>query len=137
MDVSLAGDEGFEPPQTESESGVLPLHKSPLFFVLKFCALSTGIIIHKNLELSTTFFKKFEKFLKENLEQKKRIGKSDPLSNKPYLLSAVVAFSITSWAPPSMILTEETRVSFAFFCRSGMLRVPQLHMVERTFARVC
>ena len=23
------GDEGFEPPQTESESGVLPLHKSP------------------------------------------------------------------------------------------------------------
>ena len=24
----LAGDEGFEPPQTESESGVLPLHKS-------------------------------------------------------------------------------------------------------------
>ena len=26
----LAGDEGFEPPQTESESGVLPLHKSPV-----------------------------------------------------------------------------------------------------------
>ena len=26
----LAGDEGFEPPQTESESGVLPLHKSPI-----------------------------------------------------------------------------------------------------------
>ena len=25
----MAGDEGFEPPQTESESGVLPLHKSP------------------------------------------------------------------------------------------------------------
>ena len=25
----LARDEGFEPPQTESESGVLPLHKSP------------------------------------------------------------------------------------------------------------
>ena len=25
----LAEDEGFEPPQTESESGVLPLHKSP------------------------------------------------------------------------------------------------------------
>ena len=24
----LAEDEGFEPPQTESESGVLPLHKS-------------------------------------------------------------------------------------------------------------
>ena len=27
----LAGDEGFEPPQTESESGVLPLHKSPMW----------------------------------------------------------------------------------------------------------
>ena len=29
--VFLAGDEGFEPPQTESESGVLPLHKSPVY----------------------------------------------------------------------------------------------------------
>ena len=27
----LAGDEGFEPPQTESESGVLPLHKSSMW----------------------------------------------------------------------------------------------------------
>ena len=27
----VAGDEGFEPPQTESESGVLPLHKSLYF----------------------------------------------------------------------------------------------------------
>ena len=26
--LALAEDEGFEPPQTESESGVLPLHKS-------------------------------------------------------------------------------------------------------------
>ena len=26
----LAEDEGFEPPQTESESGVLPLHKSSI-----------------------------------------------------------------------------------------------------------
>ena len=26
----LAEDEGFEPPQTESESGVLPLHKSSM-----------------------------------------------------------------------------------------------------------
>ena len=31
----LAGDEGFEPPQTESESGVLPLHKSPIPSPLK------------------------------------------------------------------------------------------------------
>ena len=28
---AMAGDEGFEPPQTESESGVLPLHKSPMW----------------------------------------------------------------------------------------------------------
>ena len=28
---SMAEDEGFEPPQTESESGVLPLHKSSIF----------------------------------------------------------------------------------------------------------
>ena len=27
----MAEDEGFEPPQTESESGVLPLHKSSKF----------------------------------------------------------------------------------------------------------
>ena len=29
----LAEDEGFEPPQTESESGVLPLHKSSVYMV--------------------------------------------------------------------------------------------------------
>ena len=29
--VFMAEDEGFEPPQTESESGVLPLHKSSIF----------------------------------------------------------------------------------------------------------
>ena len=29
----LAEDEGFEPPQTESESGVLPLHKSSMLSV--------------------------------------------------------------------------------------------------------
>ena len=28
--VFMAEDEGFEPPQTESESGVLPLHKSSI-----------------------------------------------------------------------------------------------------------
>ena len=30
MAFLLAEDEGFEPPQTESESGVLPLHKSSI-----------------------------------------------------------------------------------------------------------
>ena len=31
----MAEDEGFEPPQTESESGVLPLHKSPMTIRVK------------------------------------------------------------------------------------------------------
>ena len=30
VECFLAEDEGFEPPQTESESGVLPLHKSSI-----------------------------------------------------------------------------------------------------------
>ena len=45
----LAGDEGFEPPQTESESGVLPLHKSPM-------PQKAFIIIRKNRHLSRTIF---------------------------------------------------------------------------------
>ena len=44
----LAEDEGFEPPQTESESGVLPLHKSSVS--------STGIIITTLPKKSSTFF---------------------------------------------------------------------------------
>ena len=47
----LAEDEGFEPPQTESESGVLPLHKS---------SKRNKIIIHNLREKSSTFFKKSE-----------------------------------------------------------------------------
>lgn len=31
MDDRVVGDQGFEPRQTESESVVLPLHKSPLY----------------------------------------------------------------------------------------------------------
>ena len=45
----LAEDEGFEPPQTESESGVLPLHKSSI--------ARTFIIIHKHWEKSRGFSK--------------------------------------------------------------------------------
>ena len=35
----MAEDEGFEPPQTESESGVLPLHKSSVcrVYYMHFC----------------------------------------------------------------------------------------------------
>ena len=45
----LAEDEGFEPPQTESESGVLPLHKSSI--------CGTVFIIRNYFKKSSTFFK--------------------------------------------------------------------------------
>ena len=45
----LAEDEGFEPPQTESESGVLPLHKSSI--------AGTFIIIRTFLKMSRSFLK--------------------------------------------------------------------------------
>ena len=53
----MAEDEGFEPPQTESESGVLPLHKSSVcrvyymhfcenvkdfFFIFSYCSQGNG-----------------------------------------------------------------------------------------------
>ena len=44
----MAEDEGFEPPQTESESGVLPLHKSSI--------ARTSIIIHNLCQMSRDFF---------------------------------------------------------------------------------
>ncbi len=44
----MAEDEGFEPPQTESESGVLPLHKSSIF--------GTDIIIRTIRKKSRSFF---------------------------------------------------------------------------------
>ena len=46
----LAEDEGFEPPQTESESGVLPLHKSSKLNV---------IIIRKRRKKSSYFYALF------------------------------------------------------------------------------
>ena len=55
----LAEDEGFEPPQTESESGVLPLHKSS---------------IRGTVNIITAFFKKsrkiccFEENSRKNLQ---------------------------------------------------------------------
>ena len=51
------------------------------------------------------------------------------------LSELVVSFSSTSWAPPSTMETEETSVSLAFSRSSGMVRAPQLHMVERTLER--
>ena len=58
----LAEDEGFEPPQTESESGVLPLHKSSI--------AGTFIIIRTFFEKSRTFLKNFEISDGSNLPQK-------------------------------------------------------------------
>ena len=46
----MAEDEGFEPPQTESESGVLPLHKSSKLNV---------VIIRKKTKKSRVYLKKF------------------------------------------------------------------------------
>lgn len=46
------------------------------------------------------------------------------------------SLSTTSCAPPSTILTEDTRVSLALSCNSEIESAPQLHIVERTFARV-
>ena len=42
----------------------------------------------------------------------------------------------TSWAPPSTMETEETRVILAFCWSSGIVRAPQLHMVDLTLLRV-
>ena len=53
----LAGDEGFEPPQTESESGVLPLHKSPKLPQRR----NASIIIAGLAHLSSVIFQKSAK----------------------------------------------------------------------------
>ena len=37
---------------------------------------------------------------------------------------------ITSWLPPSTILTEDTSVSFASRFKSARFVTPQLHMVD-------
>ena len=45
-------------------------------------------------------------------------------------------FTTTSWLPPSTMEVEETTVSLAFCCSSGMESAPQLHMVLFTLYRV-
>ena len=47
-------------------------------------------------------------------------------------LPAYLLRRVTSWAPPSTMETEETRVSLASRIRSGMLVTPTLHMVDLT-----
>ena len=52
MTEGLAAGEGFEPSQTESESGVLPLHKSPS---------NKNYYTTKNVNVNT-YFSKLENF---------------------------------------------------------------------------
>ena len=53
------------------------------------------------------------------------------LKRIPYFAEEVER-RVTSWAPPSTMETEETRVSLASLWRSGMVMTPQLHMVDLT-----
>ena len=46
------------------------------------------------------------------------------------------SFRITSCAPPSVMLVDETMVILAFCCNSGILTAPQLHMVALILPRV-
>ena len=43
---------------------------------------------------------------------------------------------VTSWYPPSTMEVEDTRVSLASRCRSGIFVTPQLHMVLLTLYRL-
>ena len=56
----VAEDEGFEPPQTESESGVLPLHKSS--------KLGTLLIILAFWKMSSIILQNYEILLKQELD---------------------------------------------------------------------
>lgn len=48
----------------------------------------------------------------------------------------VESFKTTSCAPPSTILVEETSVIFAFSCNSGIVKAPQLHIVDLILLKV-
>ena len=62
----LAEDEGFEPPQTESESGVLPLHKSS--------KLGTLLIILAFRKMSSIILQNYEILLKQGSEGWNRLA---------------------------------------------------------------
>lgn len=53
-----------------------------------------------------------------------------------YSMFVLVSFRITSWAPPSIMLVEDTIVILAFCLSSGKVRAPQLHMVALILPRV-
>ena len=60
--LEMAAEEGFEPSQTESESAVLPLHNSAIFFrsfCLSLFAPDNDIYYIKNFPFVNTFFQIF------------------------------------------------------------------------------
>lgn len=58
----LAAGEGFEPSQTESESGVLPLHK-PAICRSEREPRSEQILLYKKFRTCQPFFKKMQRIL--------------------------------------------------------------------------
>ena len=92
----LAEDEGFEPPQTESESGVLPLHKSSI--------CGTGLIILYIREKSSPILKKVKIFFRAHFSSQ---GKGFPartssrrkrnVSSSPRSRSMVRMYSSSCW----------------------------------------
>ena len=69
----MAEDEGFEPPQTESESGVLPLHKSSiaLFRTLRHQQHGYYSTERKKVKHYFPFLKDFFRRLQDPQEEKK------------------------------------------------------------------
>ena len=67
--LHMVAEEGFEPSQTESESVVLPLHNSAMFFVLSFLANQRILLYSCWGRMSR---KKLKKFMK-NLHKKREI----------------------------------------------------------------
>ena len=67
--LHMVAEEGFEPSQTESESVVLPLHNSAMFFVLSFLANQRVLLYSCWGRMSRKNLKKFMK----NLHKKREI----------------------------------------------------------------
>ncbi len=67
--LHMVAEEGFEPSQTESESVVLPLHNSAMFFVLSFLANQRILLYSYWKGMSRKNLKKFMK----NLHKKREI----------------------------------------------------------------
>lgn len=65
----MAEDEGFEPPQTESESGVLPLHKSS-----KLCGAVQRLLLYTYWRKSQVLFPDFFIFLFSWQDEKETFG---------------------------------------------------------------